>query len=113
MKRYSARLFNPTIVAVAISVLVLGCLDADRPYFKVSNRLDQPIDVTYVRGPDTQVKVIHDLTPGLEGYVNSFVRGGECDDASLIATDASGEVVARFEGPVCDGTEWIVERPVP
>ena len=99
--------------ALAVVALATGCLDVDRPGFRVVNGLDQPIDVVYVRGPDTRVQIIDDLTPSLRYDVNGFVGDGECDDASMIATDQSGVEVARFEGPVCDGTEWVVERAVP
>lgn len=106
-------LLYPAAIALASALLAAGCLDVDRAGFTVVNRLDQPIDVTYVRGPDRQIQIIHDLTPGLDVDVNGFFGGGECDDASMIATDPSGAVVARFEGPVCDGTKWVVERAVP
>lgn len=113
MSKTPRSLSYSAVVALATVLLSAGCLDVDRAGFTVINRLDQPIDVIYVRGPGTQVTVLHDLTPGLDSDVNSFVTAGACDDASMIATDASGAVVARFEGPVCDGTEWIVERAAP
>ncbi len=113
MSKARSGLFYPTVVALTISALAAGCLDVERAGFRVVNRLDQPIDVVYVRGPGTHVQIIEDLTPGLRYEVNSFVGRGECDDASMIATDPSGAVVARFEGPVCDGTEWLVEVAVP
>ena len=106
-------LFAISVVALAIVPLSAGCSDVDRAGFTVSNQLDQPIDVTYVREPDRELQIIDDLTPGLRIDVNGFFGRGECDDASMIATDPSGVVVARFEGPVCDGTEWIVERELP
>jgi hypothetical protein len=113
MSEIRRRSFCPALVALATALLAAGCLDVDRAGFTVSNRLDQPIDVTYVRGPDTQVQIINDLTPGIRIDVNGFFGNGECDDASMIATDPSGVVVGRFEGPVCDGMEWLVGRDVP
>jgi hypothetical protein len=89
------------------SAAVAGCYDVDRSGFEVINRLSVPIDVVYVRAGN-RIPIITDLDSGKSVEVNQFVGRGECENASLIAMDQSGSVVATFPGPVCDGTDWEV-----
>lgn len=86
---------------------VAGCTDVARSGFEVINRLPVPIDVVYVSGGN-RTPIITDLDPGLSVEVNRFVGRGECENATMVAMDQSGSVVATFPGPVCDGTDWEV-----
>ncbi len=102
-------LFAALLVLAGVSAN--GCsMDADRSGFEIVNRLQVPIDVTYVRGGKEHV-IVEGMLPGNSVPVNGWVDGDACANDSMFATDDSGAVVATFPGPVCDGTLWEIVVP--
>lgn len=95
-------LARPWFVALFLVVALTGC-DFYRPAYTVRNGSDQPVDV-YLVSQNGRDLLADNLPPGLERPVNRLAAG-ECHEASVFieALDQDGNVVTRFEGPICEG----------
>jgi hypothetical protein len=103
----SVRPGDLALSAFAVVVVLVGC-DAWQAGYEVRNRTGQPIDV-YWFSPGDQYQVANDMEPGKYVPVHNL-PSGQCHGAGvyLEARDVEGNQIARFDGPICDGTVWEV-----
>ena len=94
------------VVALLAVSLVGGCgrkEDANGPY--VINYTDAPLYISYVHnGQTTPLSVT--AIPQSATDLGTF--RDRCSHVALLALDASGNVVARHDAPLCAGDRWVI-----
>lgn len=111
MARPALRLGRLLLTAALLSLVVAACWQTDQhPVIRFENHTEVEVTVFYQNPSGEESKLQSGIGPGEAGQT-SFFPTTTCTPGALIARDTSGNDIARFDGPVCRPSTWVINSP--